>query len=107
MQSRRKIKITEVQITLIKPNNGLIAIASVVFDNNLYLGSIGVHRKLGSNQYRITYPTKQVGDRNFNIHHPINQEASEVIETAIIDKIKEVFEKCNENYDRHSNINNT
>lgn len=83
--------ITEAQIIPIKPHNGLVAFASVVFDNCLYLGSIGVYTRLDGTGYRITYPTKTAGDKNLNIYHPINKEASEAIEKAIINKAKEML----------------
>ncbi|MGP8321200.1 MAG: hypothetical protein ACT6FE_02585 [Methanosarcinaceae archaeon] len=38
------MKITEIQIVPIKANNGLVAFASVVLNNQLYLGSIGIHK---------------------------------------------------------------
>ena len=96
------IEVSEVQIVPIKATDGLVAFASVVVDNNFYLGSIGVHTKLGGG-YRLTYPTKQAGGRNLNIYHPINKIASEAIETAIISKVKEVIERSN---DRHHCFNN-
>jgi len=85
------MKITEVQIIPIKPKDGLIAFASVVIDNNLYLGSIGIHTKLNGSGYRLTYPTKKVGNKNINIYHPINKMASKIIERAIIEKVKQIF----------------
>lgn len=86
------MKITEVQIIPIKPKDGLVAIASVVADNSLYLGSVGVHTRLDGSGYRITYPTKKIGEKNINIYHPINKETSRVIEEAIISKAKEILE---------------
>ena len=85
------MKITEIQITPIKPNNGLVAFASVVLDNSVYLGFIGVYTRLKGEGYRLTYPTKNVGDRSLNIYHPINRETSKAIEEAIIAKISEIF----------------
>ena len=85
------LTITESQIIPIKPQNGLVAFASVVFDNCLYLGSIGVYTRLDGTGYRITYPTKTTGSKNLNIYHPINKEASEAIEKAIIKKVKEIL----------------
>ena len=85
------MKITEIQITPIKPNNGLVAFASVVLDNSVYLGFIGVYTRLNGEGYRLTYPTKNVGDRSLNIYHPINRETSKAIEEAIIAKITEIF----------------
>lgn len=86
------MKITEVQIIPIKPKDGLVAIASVVADNSLYLGSVGVHTRLNGSGYRITYPTKKTGEKNINIYHPINKETSKIIEEAIISKAKEILE---------------
>ncbi len=85
------MKITEVQIQIIKPQDGLIAFASVIADNCLFLGSVGVYTRLNGSGYRITYPTKKVGDRDMHIFHPINKETSKAIEEAIISKVKEVF----------------
>ena len=89
----KTMKITEVQIIPIKPNNGLVAFASVVVENSLYLGSIGVYTRIDGTGYRITYPTKKIGNKNINIYHPINKETGKAIEEAIISKVKEIFER--------------
>lgn len=83
--------ITEVQIVPIKAQDGLVAIASVIFDSSLYLGSIGIYTKRNGLGYRITYPTKSNNGRNFNIYHPIRREISEAIERAILKKAEEVL----------------
>ena len=49
------MKISEINIQLIKPVNGLVAFASVVLDDKIYLGSIGVHSRLDGTGYRHTY----------------------------------------------------
>ncbi|MDD4110592.1 MAG: septation protein SpoVG family protein [Clostridia bacterium] len=85
------MQINEIQIIPIKANNGLVAFGSLLFDNCLFLGSIGIHKKLDGSGYRITYPTKKIGNTNINIYHPINKEASKQIETAIILKVKELL----------------
>jgi len=87
------MKITEIQIIPIKANNGLVAFGSVVFNNSLYLGSIGIHKKLDGSGYRLTYPTKKIGDKDINIYHPINRKISLQIEEAIINKIVEILGK--------------
>ena len=84
------MKITEVQIIPIKPKDGLVAIASVIDDNCLYLGSVGVYTRIDGSGYRITYPTKKIGSRDINIYHPINKETSKIIEEAIFEKLKEL-----------------
>ena len=87
------MKITEVQIIPIKPKDGLVAIASVIADNCLFLGSVGIYTRIDGSGYRITYPTKKIGNRDMNIYHPINKETSKAIEEAIISKVKEIFKQ--------------
>lgn len=99
-----KNRITEIEIIPIKPKNGLLAFASVVFNESLFLGSIGIHSRLDGNGYRLTYPTKIVSDRGVNIFHPINKQLSKDIEGAVFAKFKEVMTKAN---DRYSGSNNT
>lgn len=86
-----KMKITEIQITPIKPKDGLVAFASVMLENSLYLGSIGVYTRLNGFGYRITYPTKKVGNKDINIFHPTNKEIGKMIEDAIISKADEIL----------------
>jgi len=92
-------RLTEIQIIPIKPQNGLVALASFILDNNLYLGSIGIFTRPESG-YRLTYPTKKVGDRNINIFHPINREFASQIENEIIKKFEEVMNQQNDRYNQ-------
>ena len=85
------MQITEIQIELIKPNNGLVGFASLVVDGNIYLSSIAVHKKLNGAGYRLTYPSKG----RLEIFHPIHKEASNQIEQAIFAKLKDVMKKIN------------
>lgn len=87
------MKITEIQITPIKTKDGLVAFASVIFNNCLYLGSVGVYTRLNGSGYRITYPTKRISDKNINIYHPINKETSKAIERAIISKAEKILKQ--------------
>ena len=70
-----------------------------MLDNNLYLGSIGIFTR-PQGGYRLTYPTKKVGDRNINIFHPINKQFASQIESEIINK----FEKVMNQNDRHNQV---
>ena len=93
------MKITEIQIVPVKPNNGLVGFASFVYDNNFYFGSVGIYTKTNGG-YRLTYPTRKGMNGNFNIFHPINRKIAEEIEKVIIKKFEEVM-----NNDRHYKIN--
>jgi DNA-binding cell septation regulator SpoVG len=87
------MQVTEVDIALVKLKNGLIAFASVVLDNQLYLSGIAIHSKLGSSGYRLTYPTRNVGTTQFNLFHPIRKPVGLTIERAIVEKMKNVLSK--------------
>ena len=84
-----KNKISEIQITPIKPIDGLVGFASIVFDNSFYLGGIGIYTRPAGG-YRITYPTRKSSSGNLNIFHPINKSIAKHIEEAIIVKFEEV-----------------
>jgi DNA-binding cell septation regulator SpoVG len=90
------MKITEVTVTPIKPNNGLVAIASLVIDDSIYLGSIGVHRKLDNSGYRITYPYKKIFNKQMDIYHPIRIIIGKLIEQEVVNKAVIILEKSNE-----------
>ena len=83
------MNITEVQIELIKPKNGLIGFASLVIDANIYLSGIAIHSKLEGTGYRLTYPSKG----KFTLYHPINKQTSKAIEAAIFSKLNDVMKK--------------
>lgn len=85
-------KITEISIIPIKPKDGLVALASCVLDNKIYLGSIGIYSKL-SGGYRLTYPNKKLGENAINLYHPITKETGEAIEKSITEKYEELVLK--------------
>lgn len=93
-------QLSEIQIIPIKPQNGLVAFASLVWDKRLYLGSIGIMTR-PQGGYRLVYPTKKVAERNLNIFYPINKETAQLIEKEVVNKFEEVMN----NYDRHHRIN--
>lgn len=87
--------VSEVNITPVKPQGGLIAFASVVINRSVYLSSIAIYTR-PDGSYRLLYPTKKLGERFVNIFHPISRETSKLIEAAVFKKCKEIFENSNE-----------
>lgn len=83
--------ITDIQITLIKPKDGLVGFANVVLNNSINLGFIGIYTKLDGSGYRLTYPTKKAGMKDLNIFYPINRETSKMIEEAVIKKVEQIL----------------
>ena len=92
-----KLEVSEINITPIKPVSGLVAFASCVVYESLYLGSIGIYTRLGGG-YRLTFPTKTVGEKQLNIFHPINKTFGEYLEKVITEKYEEVMNKNNDRY---------
>jgi len=91
------MKITEIEITPIKPQNGLVAFASCLIDDWLYLGSIGIMTRLNGG-YRLTYPTKNIGGKSLNIYHPIDKASAEQLERHIVENYENVMRKSNDRY---------
>jgi stage V sporulation protein G len=85
-----KMRISEIQVMPIKPFNGLVGFASLVLDDNLYLGSIGIMTRPGGG-YRLTYPTKKAGVSDLNVFYPINRSFAQEIEQAVIEQFEEVM----------------
>lgn len=83
--------IDEIQIIPVKPKDGLVGFASLVLNNELYLSSIGIFTKLGSQGYRLTYPTRKVGNKQVQIFHPINREVSKQIEDSVLAKAVQIL----------------
>ncbi len=89
--------ISEVQITPVKPQDGLVAFASLVLSGNLYVSSIAVFTR-PSGGYRLVYPTKKVGFRDMNLFHPISKELARQIDEEVITKYEEVMRQNNDRY---------
>ena len=94
MQSNRTVNssITEIEITPIKPINGLVGFASLVFNNSLYLGSIGIYTR-PTGGFRLAYPTRPNPKGGINIFHPINKLIATEIEEKVIKKYEEIVSK--------------
>lgn len=90
--------ITEITIIPLKPREGLVALASCIIDGKLYTGSIGIYTKLRGG-YRITFPTKKIGEKSINIYHPINKEVGDAIEKAIVEHYEKLVSKEGNIYD--------
>lgn len=84
--------ISEVQIIPVKPQGGLVAFASCIINDSIYIGNIAIHSSLQDpGGYRLIYPDKVLPNgKKINCVHPINREAGEVLRGAIIDKFIEI-----------------
>ena len=81
--------VSEVAVVPVKPQDGLVAFASLVLDGSLYLGSIGIFTRPAGG-YRLVYPTRQVAGRKLNLFHPISNELGKHLEEVVTTKYEEV-----------------
>ncbi|MBP7075035.1 MAG: septation protein SpoVG family protein [Rhabdochlamydiaceae bacterium] len=75
--------IADIRIIPVRPINGLVAFASCTLGGTLYISSIAIHRKLDDSGYRLTYPTKKSGNKDFTLFHPLEPKLSKALEEAI------------------------
>lgn len=94
-------KITNVKIDLIKNREGLIGFARLLLENDVFLGCIGIHKKLDGSGYRLTYPEKS----GRQVFYPINAKMSALIEKSIFDKLNDVMKDVKS--DRYNSNGNT
>lgn len=89
-----KLEISEINIVPVKPQNGLIAFASCVINNQFYIGNIAIYTSL-SNQfgYRLVYPSKVLPNgKAINCVYPINKETGLMVQKEIIVQYSKVME---------------
>lgn len=91
-----ELEISEIQVIPMKPKEGLVAFASCVINNALYIGNIAVYTSPSSQSgFRLLYPVKILPNgKEIHCIHPINREAGELISNAIIKKLREIIAKA-------------
>jgi len=79
--------LSEIQFVPLKPRDGLVGFVSFVLDGRYYVGSIAVYTRLNGVGYRLVYPAKKVGERNFNTFNPIDPVVGQNIEEKVSAKV--------------------
>lgn len=99
------MEISEIHIIPVKQSGGIIAFASVVLNGQVLLTGIAVHEKRDGSGYRLTYPTRRVGQKDRYLFRPLTPETSALIEQAVFEKLKIVLEGCHDRHNRpHAGI---
>lgn len=91
-------KVNEIQITPVKPKNGLVAFASFVLNGDIYCSSVAIFTR-PNGTHRLVYPTKKLGNKEINIFYPINKKIGNEIQEEVIKKFEDVMKN-----DRHSSL---
>jgi len=83
------MKITKIKIKRVLPKDGLVAFASCVVDDCLYLGNIAIFSRLGKEgEYRLVCPVKEVGGKQVALFYPLTKDFYYVLEQAIVEKLR-------------------
>ncbi len=91
-----ELEISEIQVIPVKPKEGLVAFASCIVNQALYIGNIAIYTSPSTQEgFRLAYPIKILPNgKKIHCVHPINKEAGEAILKEIIRKLREVILKA-------------
>ena len=88
------LKVSNIEITPIRPRNGVVGFCSFILNNQIYIGSVAIHTCLKNDLgYRLVYPTRKTlnGDL-LSCVYPINRQTGDTIERTVIAKYKAIVE---------------
>jgi len=81
--------ISEIQVTPVKPKDGLIAFASFILFGSIYCSSVAVYTRPNGG-VRLVYPARKVGDKQVSVFYPINSQIGSKIESEVALCIKDL-----------------
>jgi len=86
--------VSEIQISPAKFKDGLVAFASCVINNQLYLGNLAIYSSPSSpSNYRIVYPSRKLNNgTQLKITYPINKETGFLIQRQIVEQYLKLME---------------
>ena len=87
------IELTEIQITPIRPREGLLAFCNFIINGSFFVGDVGIHSRFDGT-YRLVYPSKTLlNGVTINVFHPINSEVGVEIEKQVQKAYEELLLK--------------
>lgn len=91
------MRLSEIQITPVKPRDGLVAFTSFVINDSFYVSDVAIHSRLGQEGFRLVYPmrTLPTGAR-VNILHPIRKDVALEIEAQVSGAYQQLLLKVEE-----------
>jgi len=82
--------VSRIKIKKLIPNKGHIGFVSCVIDDWLYLGNIAIFSRLNSDNIRLIFPEKKIGDKKISIFYPLTTQAYFELEKAIFESFKNI-----------------
>ena len=87
---KTEMKISNIQIVPIQPKNGIVAFASLLLDDALYISSIAIMTR-PKGGFRLVYPTKKTPKKDISIFYPVNRPFGQQIEKDVINEFQKVI----------------
>ena len=89
------IKLSEIQIVPVKPNNGLVGFVSFVLDESFFVGDVAIYSRIDQQGYRLVYPAKTLfNGLKINCFKPINKPVADEIERQVLADFEKLIEKA-------------
>ena len=90
-----EINISEIQTVPIKAHQGLVAFASCLINNCIFIGNLAIYScPQSASGFRIVYPTRKLkSGEQIQIVHPVTKEAGDIIERKIVEEYRKVIDK--------------
>ena len=89
------IKLSEIQIVPVKPNNGLVAFVSFVINDSFFVGDVAIYSRIDQQGYRLVYPAKTLfNGLKINCFKPINKPVADEIERQVLGEFGKLIEKA-------------
>lgn len=84
------MQLTKIKIKKLIPNKGHIGFVSMVIDDWLYVGNIAIFSRLNSDDIRLVFPEKKVGDKKISIFYPLTKETYLELEKVVFENFKKL-----------------
>jgi len=83
--------VTKIKIKKLIPDKGHVGFVSMVIDNWLYIGNIAIFTRLNnSDNIRLVFPEKKIGDKKISIFYPLTNEAYFELEAIVLENFKKL-----------------
>jgi len=97
-----ELVVSEIQIIPVKFKDGLVAFASCVINNQLYLGNLAIYTSPSSpDGFRLVYPSRPLNGKQLSIAHPINKETGFLIQKQIVEQYLKLMENLTKGEDKN------
>jgi DNA-binding cell septation regulator SpoVG len=90
-----QLQISEIEIVPVNYRKGLVAFASIILSNQLYLGNIAIYTTASNpTGFRLVYPTRNLENgTKLPIAYPITKETGLRIQEHVVREYQKLMEK--------------